>query len=288
MWPRTSRRPSQVVCRHSASSWTQRTEAWTSITGRCVDYTVQSSQATLAPFACVLQIPWLIWPCSLVPTCFTGLAFFQLCISSIAAPSAAKKPRVAPCPPSCSRCRSRSAQTAQSAQSPRPKSCLPSCGSTDRNSMPLHRASARSGRKMPLQRPSSLYNGKGCKTESQRHFGLTSCLFCSFHVGAVAGRWQQSCKGFAQLRTALSCYFPWTMWRQEPISQQPTMSFFVHPMNADTLSAAVAYEKQALARVRRVGQMRSEVHVWRFVTRHTVEEHIHSLHQRHQQAAGGA
>lgn len=64
--------------------------------------------------------------------------------------------------------------------------------------------------------------------------------------------------------------------------------FFVHPMNADTLSTAVAYEKQALARVRRVGQMRSEVHVWRFVTRHTVEEHIHSLHQRHQQAAGGA
>ncbi|CAE7818718.1 RAD5B [Symbiodinium sp. CCMP2592] len=64
--------------------------------------------------------------------------------------------------------------------------------------------------------------------------------------------------------------------------------FFVHPMNADTLSTAVAYEKQALARVRRVGQMRSEVHVWRFVTRHTVEEHIHNLHQRHQQAAGGA
>ena len=64
--------------------------------------------------------------------------------------------------------------------------------------------------------------------------------------------------------------------------------FFVHPMNADTLSTAVAYEKQALARVRRVGQMRSEVHVWRFVTRHTVEEHIHDLHQRQQGAAEAA
>lgn len=38
---------------------------------------------------------------------------------------------------------------------------------------------------------------------------------------------------------------------------------FVHPMNADTLSSAVAYEQQALARVRRVGQLRKEVHVWR-------------------------
>ena len=49
----------------------------------------------------------------------------------------------------------------------------------------------------------------------------------------------------------------------------------VHPMNADTLSSAVAYERQALARVRRVGQERAEVHVWRFVTRETVEEHMH-------------
>ena len=52
---------------------------------------------------------------------------------------------------------------------------------------------------------------------------------------------------------------------------------FVHPMNADTLSSAVAYERQALARVRRVGQERAEVHVWRFVTRETVEEHMHQL-----------
>lgn len=48
-------------------------------------------------------------------------------------------------------------------------------------------------------------------------------------------------------------------------------------MNAETLSTAVAYEKQALARVRRVGQERSEVHVWRFVTRETVEEHMHQF-----------
>lgn len=54
---------------------------------------------------------------------------------------------------------------------------------------------------------------------------------------------------------------------------------FVHPMNADTLSSAVAYEQQALARVRRVGQLRKEVHVWRFVTRDTVEEHLHQLHR---------
>ena len=229
MWPRAARGPSPVVCRHSVGSWTQHTEAWTSTPGRCVDCTVRSSQDILAPFACVLQIPWLIWPCFLVRTCFTGLAFFPLCISSIAAPSAAKKRRVAPCPPSCSRCRSRRAQTAQSTQSPRPKNCLPSCGSTDRSSMPLQRASARSGRKMPLQRPSSLCNGKGWKTESRMHFGLTSCLFCSFHVGAVAGRWQESCKGFARLRTALCCCFPWTMWRQEPISQQLTMSFSCIP-----------------------------------------------------------
>lgn len=48
-------------------------------------------------------------------------------------------------------------------------------------------------------------------------------------------------------------------------------------MNADTLSSAVAYEQQALARVRRVGQLRKEVHVWRFVTRDTVEEHLHQF-----------
>ena len=45
----------------------------------------------------------------------------------------------------------------------------------------------------------------------------------------------------------------------------------VHPMNADTVHAAVAYERPALGRVRRVGQTRSEVHVWRFVVKQTVE-----------------
>lgn len=50
---------------------------------------------------------------------------------------------------------------------------------------------------------------------------------------------------------------------------------FVHPMNAETLGTAVAYERQALARVRRVGQERSEVHVWRFIAKDTVEEYMH-------------
>ncbi len=34
---------------------------------------------------------------------------------------------------------------------------------------------------------------------------------------------------------------------------------FVHPMNAASLCAALAYERQALGRVRRVGQRRGEV-----------------------------
>jgi len=63
---------------------------------------------------------------------------------------------------------------------------------------------------------------------------------------------------------------------------------FVHPMNADSLDTAVAYERQALGRVRRVGQVRSEVHVWRFVARHTVEEHIHRLHRGAPEVAAAA
>jgi len=68
---------------------------------------------------------------------------------------------------------------------------------------------------------------------------------------------------------------------------------FVHPMNAETLSTAVAYERQALARVRRVGQERSEVHVWRFIAKDTVEEYMHKLHRATPSddvtaAAGGA
>jgi len=54
---------------------------------------------------------------------------------------------------------------------------------------------------------------------------------------------------------------------------------FVHPMNAATVSTANDYEQQAIGRIRRVGQTRSEVHVWRFVTANTVEEHISKLHR---------
>eukprot|EP00747_Dinoflagellata_sp_TGD_P121806 gnl/TRDRNA2_/TRDRNA2_173490_c2_seq1.p2 gnl/TRDRNA2_/TRDRNA2_173490_c2~~gnl/TRDRNA2_/TRDRNA2_173490_c2_seq1.p2 ORF type:complete len:450 (-),score=57.95 gnl/TRDRNA2_/TRDRNA2_173490_c2_seq1:233-1582(-) len=54
---------------------------------------------------------------------------------------------------------------------------------------------------------------------------------------------------------------------------------FVHPMNAETVQTAAAYERQALARVRRIGQTRNEVHIWRFMTKHTVEEHIWKLHR---------
>eukprot|EP00929_Paragymnodinium_shiwhaense_P064962 TRINITY_DN32616_c0_g1_i3.p1 TRINITY_DN32616_c0_g1~~TRINITY_DN32616_c0_g1_i3.p1 ORF type:complete len:1241 (+),score=264.55 TRINITY_DN32616_c0_g1_i3:81-3803(+) len=54
---------------------------------------------------------------------------------------------------------------------------------------------------------------------------------------------------------------------------------FVHPMNAETVSSAAAYERQALGRVRRIGQTRKEVHVWRYITKETVEEHICRLHR---------
>merc|ERR1712190_624343 len=53
---------------------------------------------------------------------------------------------------------------------------------------------------------------------------------------------------------------------------------FVHPMNATSVATAKAYEQQAVARVRRIGQSRPEIHVWRFVTRDTIEEHMHNLH----------
>merc|ERR1711879_629052 len=53
---------------------------------------------------------------------------------------------------------------------------------------------------------------------------------------------------------------------------------FVHPFNASTLSVARDYEQQAIGRIRRIGQNRDLVHVWRFVTRGTVEEHISRLH----------
>ena len=53
---------------------------------------------------------------------------------------------------------------------------------------------------------------------------------------------------------------------------------FVHPMNASSLGQATSYEQQAVGRIRRIGQRLSTVHVWRFVTRCTVEEHIVKLH----------
>eukprot|EP00928_Gymnodinium_smaydae_P068913 TRINITY_DN5220_c2_g3_i2.p1 TRINITY_DN5220_c2_g3~~TRINITY_DN5220_c2_g3_i2.p1 ORF type:complete len:1184 (-),score=141.99 TRINITY_DN5220_c2_g3_i2:148-3699(-) len=54
---------------------------------------------------------------------------------------------------------------------------------------------------------------------------------------------------------------------------------FVHPMNAEEVRTAAAYERQALARVRRIGQTKNQVHLWRFVTKQTVEEHIWKLHR---------
>eukprot|EP00930_Biecheleria_cincta_P037036 TRINITY_DN25398_c0_g1_i1.p1 TRINITY_DN25398_c0_g1~~TRINITY_DN25398_c0_g1_i1.p1 ORF type:complete len:1093 (+),score=209.35 TRINITY_DN25398_c0_g1_i1:69-3347(+) len=53
----------------------------------------------------------------------------------------------------------------------------------------------------------------------------------------------------------------------------------VHPMDADSRERAVAYEMQALGRVRRCGQTAKEVHLWRFVTQDTIEEEISKEHQ---------
>lgn len=61
---------------------------------------------------------------------------------------------------------------------------------------------------------------------------------------------------------------------------------FLHPMNAQDMATAVAYEKQAVGRVRRIGQQK-DVHIWRFVAKETVEEHIHSLHRGQVEAAHG-
>mmetsp|Transcript_1066 Transcript_1066/g.3224 ORF Transcript_1066/g.3224 Transcript_1066/m.3224 type:complete len:781 (-) Transcript_1066:26-2368(-) len=54
----------------------------------------------------------------------------------------------------------------------------------------------------------------------------------------------------------------------------------VHPMDAESPSKAVAYETQALGRVRRCGQQAPKVHLWRFVTCGTVEEEISEEHRR--------
>jgi len=53
----------------------------------------------------------------------------------------------------------------------------------------------------------------------------------------------------------------------------------VHPMDASSTERAVSYEMQALGRVRRCGQEAKEVHLYRFVTKGTIEEEISQLHQ---------
>jgi len=50
-------------------------------------------------------------------------------------------------------------------------------------------------------------------------------------------------------------------------------------MLASTADKAVDYELQAIGRARRHGQLRSVVHVWRFVTAGTLEQVITEQHQ---------
>merc|ERR1719464_2281384 len=53
----------------------------------------------------------------------------------------------------------------------------------------------------------------------------------------------------------------------------------VHPMEASTREEAVAFEMQAIGRVRRPGQER-KIFIWRFVTIGTIEQQITEEHQR--------
>merc|ERR1712157_13939 len=53
----------------------------------------------------------------------------------------------------------------------------------------------------------------------------------------------------------------------------------VHPMEAATREEAVAFEMQAVGRVRRPGQQR-KIFIWRFVTIGTIEQMITEDHQR--------
>eukprot|EP00929_Paragymnodinium_shiwhaense_P021705 TRINITY_DN14087_c0_g1_i1.p1 TRINITY_DN14087_c0_g1~~TRINITY_DN14087_c0_g1_i1.p1 ORF type:complete len:1572 (+),score=444.50 TRINITY_DN14087_c0_g1_i1:675-4718(+) len=53
----------------------------------------------------------------------------------------------------------------------------------------------------------------------------------------------------------------------------------VHPMEAATKDEAVAFEMQAIGRVRRPGQEK-KIHIWRFVTVDTVEQQITEEHQK--------
>jgi len=54
---------------------------------------------------------------------------------------------------------------------------------------------------------------------------------------------------------------------------------FLHPMLAPTAELAVAHELQAIGRARRHGQPRDVVHVWRLVTRDTIEQTLTERHQ---------
>eukprot|EP01063_Lacrimia_lanifica_P026182 TRINITY_DN3485_c0_g1_i1.p1 TRINITY_DN3485_c0_g1~~TRINITY_DN3485_c0_g1_i1.p1 ORF type:complete len:1378 (+),score=428.83 TRINITY_DN3485_c0_g1_i1:1122-5255(+) len=55
--------------------------------------------------------------------------------------------------------------------------------------------------------------------------------------------------------------------------------FLVHPFNAPDVEKAIAYELQAIGRVRRLGQARKEIHVYRFVTQGTVEAEMTREHE---------
>jgi len=59
--------------------------------------------------------------------------------------------------------------------------------------------------------------------------------------------------------------------------------FLVSPMCTENLATAISYEKQAIARVRRCGQEKERVYVWRFISMGTIEEHITRRHQREAQ-----
>ena len=55
---------------------------------------------------------------------------------------------------------------------------------------------------------------------------------------------------------------------------QASHVIFLHPFNASTADAAIRFELQAIGRVRRLGQERKEVHVWRLVTQNTLEQEM--------------
>ncbi|CAD7958327.1 unnamed protein product [Amoebophrya sp. A120] len=56
--------------------------------------------------------------------------------------------------------------------------------------------------------------------------------------------------------------------------------FLLHPMCTETVDKACAFELQAMARVRRLGQVRKEVTMWRLVTADTVEQDLVLEHRQ--------